>query len=72
MKNMTQRDALITKNYIFGDQKINSSDRNFFVRKCEKEFLVNSKIELAKKKNITQPDALNTKNYILGHQKGNF
>ena len=36
---MTRRDALITKNQIFADQKINFSDRNFFIRKCEKEFV---------------------------------
>ena len=32
MQNMTQRDALITKNYILADQEINFQERYFFVR----------------------------------------
>ena len=32
MENMTQRDALITKNYISADQEINLQERYFFVR----------------------------------------
>ena len=32
MQNMTQRDALITKNYILADQEINLQERYFFVR----------------------------------------
>ena len=35
---MTQGDVLVKKNYILAHQNINFSDRNFFVRKCEKNF----------------------------------
>ena len=45
---MTQRDALMTKNYIWAHQNINFEDRNFLVRNSgEKKFPLNWKIELA-------------------------
>ena len=34
---MTQRDALMTKNCIWADQKINFKDRNFLVRNWGKK-----------------------------------
>ena len=45
---MTQRDALITKNYIFAHQKINFIIEIFSSEVEAKKFLQSWKIELAK------------------------
>ena len=70
---MSQRDALITKNYILAHPNMNFYDRNFFVRNCgEKNFFQIGKYIWLKIKNMTQRDALITKNYTLAHQKINI
>ena len=69
---MTHRDALITKNYILAHQNINFADRNFFVRKGEKNFFKIGKWNSLKMPNMAQRDARNTKNYIFFHLKINF
>ena len=70
---MTQRVALITKNYILAYQEINFKDRNFFVRNTVEKNFFQIGIQIClRMHNMTQRDAFVTKKYILAHQKHNL
>ena len=70
---MTQRDSIITKNYIWGCQIINFKDRNFLVRNWdEKKFLWNWKIELAKNAGYDLAWSANHEKLYLSPSKNQF
>ena len=74
MRNMTQRDALITKNYIFWPIKKSIFKIEIFSSEIEVKkvsFTLENTIAL-KMQNMTERDALITKKYILAHQKSIF
>ena len=72
MQSMTQRDPLITKNYIWAHQKINFLDR-FFLRKVRLiEFPLNWKIELAKNKEYDSAWCANQEKLYLSTSKNQF
>ena len=70
MQNMTQCDALITKNYILAFKKYFFNMEIFTSEiMMKKNFFKIGKQNWLKMKTITHRDALNTKNYILAHQE---
>ena len=73
MHNMTRRDALMTKNYIWGHQKFNFQDRNFLVRNWrEKKFPWNWKIELATNAEYDSAWCANHEKLYLRKSKNQF
>ena len=69
MKNMIERDALITKKYILAHQKSIVLSKFFRHKLRRKNFFKVGKWKWLKKQNMIERDALITKKYILAHQK---
>ena len=72
MKNMIERDALITKKYILAHQKSIVLSKFFRHKLRRKNFFKVGKYQWLKKQNMTERDALITKKHILANKKINF